>query len=228
MVTKLKKKFFPYIIFILCFLGIVILCIYTQQTPKNNLMSICKSINNEHLDTTFQQVYVIPNVFSLEECNYIIKCSEEYASKNGWKKDRHKYYPTTDNDIKNISDISYLIENRVYSKLVPEFGNLFNIPNDILGIDETFVVKYTIGGQKYLEPHQDGDDFSFVIKLNDDFKGGGTYFLNLKKKINCSLGSAVIFCGKNRHMGLEITSGTRYILAGFLSLKKQGFCEENI
>ena len=97
--------------------------------------------------------------------------------------------------------------------------------NSIEGASPFIVVKYSIGGQTFLEPHTDGSEFSFVLKLNDDFIGGGTYFVDINKKISTSIGSAVIFCGKNKHMGLEITQGTRYILAGFLNIENKLFCE---
>lgn len=207
------------VLFILCFTSIIL--IYSQQ---ENFASFCEQINKENLDDNLKQVYVIQDVFTEEECNYIIQCSDKYAEENGWAKSRHENYPTTDNETKNIADLAYLVENRVYSKIVPEYGHFYNIPSELLGIDETFVVKYSAEDQRLLEPHVDGCDFSFVIKLNKEYDGGNTHFLNLDKTIDCSIGSAVIFCGKNRHMGLEITSGTRYILTGFLSLGKRQFC----
>jgi len=197
-------------------------------TDANKIKELCLRINDKPLDDTLNKVYILTNVLSLEECAHIIKESENYASEYSWKKDRHDYYPTTDNEIRDIPELTYIIENRVYSKLIPFYKSYYNIPSDVLGIDETFVVKYSIGGQQYLEQHTDGCDFSFVITLNNDFKGGGTYFVNLEKQVNAPIGSAVIFCSKNKHMGVEITEGTRYILTGFLSLKKKKYCDEVI
>jgi len=192
---------------------------------KNELQNICHKVNSENLPEDLKKVYILKDVLSKEDCDYIIKESEDYALEHGWKQDRHEHYPTTDNDIKNIKNLSYLIENMVYRKIIPYYSHYYNIPSHLLGIDETFIVKYSIGGQNYLEPHVDGDDFGFVITLNKDFVGGGTYFLNTENKVTSDIGDAVIFCGKNRHMGLEITEGTRYILAGFLSLKHHTFCD---
>jgi hypothetical protein len=224
MKTKNIKPFTSYLVLLFVFFGIVLVYMYSKE--PENFASFCEQINNQILDDNLKQVYVIPDVFTEEECNYIIQCSDKYAEENGWAKSRHENYPTTDNETKNIADLAYLVENRVYRKIVPEYGHHYNIPSEVLGIDETFVVKYSSEDQRLLEPHVDGCDFSFVIKLNKEYDGGNTHFLNLDKTVEGSKGSAVIFCGKNKHMGLEITSGTRYILTGFLSLGKRQFCDD--
>ena len=107
---------------------------------------------------------------------------------------------------------------------MPYFEKLYNLPPNFLGVDETFVVKYAIGEQEFLAKHKDGDDLSFVIVLNDDFEGGGTYFINAKDRVEAPVGSVVIFCGANEHMGVKITQGVRYILTGFLSLQGKKYC----
>ena len=196
-----------------------------NKFDEKYINKLCSRINNT-LDEYLQKVYLITNIFSIDECDYIIEKSEEYARINGWKNNRHEKYPTTDNDINNISDLKYFIENRVYNKIIPYYNYFYNIPSDVLGIDEAFIVKYSIGGQKFLAPHIDGSDFSFVIILNDIFEGGNTNFLNLNKTIGGPIGSVIIFCGKNKHQGIEIIKGTRYILTGFLSFKKTRYCDD--
>lgn len=75
--------------------------------------------------------------------------------------------------------------------------------------------------QSGLDEHEDGTPFSFVVGLNDlsEFDGGGTRFVNLAglRTFRESPGDAVIFSGYNRHCGVPITRGIRYILAGFLA-----------
>jgi hypothetical protein len=104
-------------------------------------------------------------------------------------------------------------------------------PN-FIGINEIFISKYTIGGQTYLKKHRDDSEFSFVIKLNDEFNNGGTHFYNSiiddEKKINyvpkMEIGDCLIFSGQNKHKALKITSGTRYILTGFFHWKNKDYC----
>jgi len=89
-----------------------------------------------------------------------------------------------------------------------------------------FIAKYESSGQRSLAEHEDGSPWSFVLALNDGFSGGGTQFVELEGKpiMNASVGGAIGFCGRNRHCGQPITSGVRYILAGFLSYEP---CQED-
>ena len=77
-----------------------------------------------------------------------------------------------------------------------------------------------------LEAHQDGSEFSFVLALNEqsEFQGGGTKFLEIDGEpvFRPDRGFATLFSGKNRHCGMAISSGTRYVLAGFLSYADPG------
>ncbi len=92
------------------------------------------------------------------------------------EKKRHDNYPTVDNEItKNwqiYNDILQIITNNIFDSI----SKLYNINKKKLGINEIFIVKYEIGGQTELDFHEDGSEFSFVISLNNDFSGGGTYF----------------------------------------------------
>ena len=80
------------------------------------------------------------------------------------------------------------------------------------------------GGQAGLDEHEDGSSWSFVVPLNppSEYEGGGTQFVSLEDKPLFrpkKEGRAVMFSGQNRHRGVPITGGKRYVLAGFLSLE---------
>ena len=64
--------------------------------------------------------------------------------------------------------------------------------------------------------------FAFVVPLNDGFEGGGTQFVEIEGApiFRPAVGAALLFSGKNRHRGLETTEGVRYILAGFVDVRK--------
>lgn len=180
----------------------------------------CTNIITTNLNEEYKKVYVIEeNVFTQKECNWIIYESEVYAKKHGWTTKRHINYPTVDNPVMNIEPINFFVHNIVYTKIMPSYKKYYNIDSMFLGIRDLFIVKYSVDkGMKELEYHEDGSIFSFVITLNDDFEGGGTRFINIDKDITSTAGNCVIFCGKNTHGGIKITSGTRYIIAGFLDL----------
>ena len=65
--------------------------------------------------------------------------------------------------------------------------------------------------------------FAFVVPLNDGFEGGGTQFVELEGApiFQPAVGAALLFSGKNRHRGIATTEGVRYILAGFVDVRKR-------
>lgn len=168
---------------------------------------------SERLPEHHKKIYNVENIFGPENCQYIIEESEKYAQTHQWKTRRHRNYPTTDNDIKNIPSINSMVVNTVKEKLLPEFSKHYDVSVKII---EIFIAKYTVGGQSSLELHRDGSEFSFVIPLNKEFEGGGTFFKDLEKTFKPDAGNAIIFSGKQFHSGVKITEGSRYILTGFL------------
>eukprot|EP00978_Attheya_sp_CCMP212_P006112 scaffold13787_cov59-Attheya_sp.AAC.1 len=67
-----------------------------------------------------------------------------------------------------------------------------------------------------LSKHTDDSELSFVITLNDGFKGGGTRFIDDDTTVAPKCGAGVFFCGHRLHSGVEVVEGERYILAGFV------------
>ena len=169
----------------------------------------------------------LEGVLDARTCAEIIKDSEAHALTVGWETKRHDNYPTTDIDTANIPTLVYPVHNIVYRKIIPKMAKAFDLNPLKLGIGEVFVAKYEAerGKQRSLAAHTDGSDFSFVVALNDGFEGGGTKFVKSKRVERPVVGSGVGFCGQSRHQGLAVTSGTRYILAGFLKYEKPEGCE---
>ncbi len=191
--------------------------------------TVCQNIyGTRGLIEEYKTPYILEDVLSKEECMWIIKEAEAHAKQNGgWEKKRHENYPTVDLDTKNIVSLRSYITRTVYERIIPQIEKLYQLPSGMLGINETFVAKYSIGGQTALEAHEDGSEFSFVAVLNDDFIGGGTYFVESKVHMDAKPGSVIVFNGQNRHMGKEITKGTRYILTGFLNLGVEDACNQH-
>lgn len=183
-----------------------------------------KNHNTNYLNEKYKKVYTLDEaVLTKKECSWIIYESEIYAKKNGWTTKRHISYPTVDNPVMNIGPISLFIKNIVYTKIMPFYEKYYNIDSRFLGVSDLFIVKYSVDkGMNELDYHEDGSVFSFIITLNDDFTGGGTRFININEDITSDVGKCVIFCGKNTHGGIKITSGTRYIIAGFLDIFSSG------
>lgn len=151
-----------------------------------------------------------------EECALIIFEAERYAKENGWTRKRHENYPTTDLPVSELHRAHALVMSRVYNRIIPIIESAFEFDKECVEVHDVFLIRYTTGGQSALENHQDGSIFSFIIPLNDQYEGGGTEFNG--RIIKPKIGEAFVFCGQNFHKGVEVTKGTRYVLAGFLYL----------
>ena len=185
---------------------------------KIKCLTIINDLNNNfNKDSIYAGVYILENVFTKKYCLRIIYEAERYAKvSGGWKNDRHAKYPTYDIDVRKIYSIENFICNVTYSSIIPQIAEKFNLEKEYLGVSELFIVKYCKEGQTKLIEHKDGSDFSFIIPLNKDYVGGGTKFKFLNDIIDPDIGNCTIFCGQHRHKGIEIKSGERYILTGFI------------
>ena len=83
-----------------------------------------------------------------------------------------------------------------------------------------FIVKYSMDGQKHLEPHHDSSTYTLNLCLNNDFEGGGCRFVRQNFILNNkNIGYACIHPGRltHYHEGIQITSGKRLILVCFIN-----------
>lgn len=196
---------------------------------KNTYDDVANDIDEMMIDSDkirynrFQQRFVYEQFLKPSVCDWIIFESERYAkNNNGWTIDRHKQYPTTDLPICKIETIFSFVT-LALSDVTEKIIKSYNLPDNItLNYTDLFVVKYKHDEQNGLEMHRDGSLLSFNLLLSNtnSFLGGGTYFED-GITIKPSQGDLTIHCGKTKHGGLPITNGVRYILVGFLELKKK-------
>jgi hypothetical protein len=85
-------------------------------------------------------------------------------------------------------------------------------------INLAFVIRYSMDGQRYLQPHNDNSQVTSTVTLTGNFTGGGVHFT----RYNCSHvsktpGYLLLHPGRvtHNHMAHPITSGTRYVLVSF-------------
>jgi hypothetical protein len=177
-------------------------------------------------------VHISSNVLTPETCASIVASSELHASNtSGWLTNRHHLYKTTDIDVKCSALLIDMCNHELKDRILPTIASNFNITDvSILEMDDLFVVKYEYSSrsssktktQIELEPHRDDSILSFVVSLNQEYKGGGTTFVEhnpLYIAAPKKAGTMVSFCGKQKHAGNAITSGVRYILAGFVKIR---------
>lgn len=159
------------------------------------------------------RVHAFDNVLSLAECQKVVAAAEEH----GWTTGRHAAHPTVDVSVFEVDAISQWLPAVLAESLIIPMEREFGLCYRLI-LDDCFVAKYELDGQPSLGSHEDSSDWSFVLVLNDSFEGGGTRFESLPGKpvYRPAVGCAIGFNGQNRHCGLSVTQGVRYILAGFL------------
>ncbi len=156
-------------------------------------------------------------------CKEIIEVSENNGS---WSKGGNSYYDNRINNIENhpTRDIQLYDINleEMWKKIIDYYIARFMWKHyrfSTKGQNISFVVKYSLDGQRELNPHHDSSAYTVNMCLNSDFSGGGCRFIKQNKVIiNKEIGSLVIHPGRitHYHEGLPISDGIRYILISFI------------
>ena len=84
---------------------------------------------------------------------------------------------------------------------------------------ENFLARYTTDRQSHLSLHHDFSHVTMVVKLNDEFDGGGTWFPKYNLLSNPErVGVATLHPGMVTHLhgARPIYAGKRYICVSFM------------
>lgn len=197
---------------------------YTEESNIRYDMAdkICMQIyENKKLPKKYTKVQTL-DLLTPFECKLLINDANEYASNSeGYFKNRHINYPTTDIPVGYLDSYSIIL-----SKMHIIFNTInkeYNVDPSLLNVTDIFFVRYDHNKQNKLNEHKDGSEFSFIITLNDDFEGGGTKINDNVYKLK--IGQCLVFCGQNYHSGVDITKGVRYIVAGFIRIINEEFSD---
>mmetsp|Transcript_27276 Transcript_27276/g.60973 ORF Transcript_27276/g.60973 Transcript_27276/m.60973 type:complete len:339 (-) Transcript_27276:53-1069(-) len=187
-------------------------------------------------------------LLSEEEASWVVREAESFAkARGGWATDRHGQFPTTDFALESCAPLREYFDPLLERTVLPGLAKLYNLGRMDLEVDDLFVVKYeATGAQASLAPHYDDTLLSFSVLLSDpkeDFDGGGTRFPAALWGVRgeaCdndgvgyqrtevlqpdARGDLVAHCGRLTHEGLRVTRGARYLLVGFVNVKR-GRCD---
>ena len=150
-------------------------------------------------------------------CNGLNKWSPGNNDEMDERLGGYENVPTQDIHLKQINfDTQW--KKIVFKYIAPLSGKLYNYLTKDINI--SFVVKYSMNGQKELVPHHDASTYTLNVCLNNSFEGGGCrfirqdYILNNKK-----IGYSSIHPGRltHYHEGLSISEGERYVLISFIN-----------
>ena len=141
-----------------------------------------------------------------------------------WTIDRHEFYPTNDVLLEELGlDRIY---NRVIAEVIsPLCIHLWHLEGEGWQPlkSENFLARYTTDRQSHLALHHDFSHITMVVKLNDEFEGGGTWFPKYKTLSKPErVGMATLHPGLVTHLhgARPIYSGKRYICVSFMKNHK--------
>ena len=179
-------------------------------------LSVAKGEWDLMVDDLGDNIYELP-LFTPKFCKEAIALAE---SKDEWTEDRHEFYPTNDVLLPELGldDIYNKVLDEVIRPLSIHLWNLEGKSWDAFS-NENFMARYTTDRQSHLSLHHDRSHLTLVIKLNDEFSGGGTWFPKYQKLINPEVvGTASLHPGMvtHRHGARPITMGKRYIIVSFI------------
>ncbi|NJO01288.1 MAG: oxidoreductase, 2OG-Fe(II) oxygenase [Bacteroidia bacterium] len=157
----------------------------------------------------------LENFLSDSECQHYIALSESLGYEMA-QLDIGKVVP----DIRNNDRVFY--ESAELAELLFQRSRLYLIPkighSTLVGLNERFRFYRYQPGHRF-KGHQDGrfirneveaSYFTFMIYLNEGFKGGETTFL--QHTIKPQQGMALVFLHKLFHEGSEVIKGVKYVL----------------
>lgn len=192
---------------------------FINKIVLDNINSIDKISINEPIKDMYDFMFFTPTF-----CKSIIKISDNSNLwSDGSNDDKrlaggYENVPTRDIHLYQIDlDKQW---NFILDKYISKFASFLYSNFKTNDTNIIFIVKYSMEGQKELVPHHDSSSYSVLFTLNNEFSGGGTYFLRQNyKSINNPIGTCSIHPGRltHYHSGLPITSGKRYILVGFIN-----------
>lgn len=196
----------------------------------SSYLSWKKNVENFTADSEYT-IEEIPNFLSQEECNRIIELSINNLSQS-------KLFKEGDSEDLNVRRSKQAwLTGKEDPMLVTISERIAQRTNTNITDQESYqVVKYDKDG--FYNPHFDACNLkvtedcermnrgrgprylTFLIYLNDDYEGGGTFFPELNQIVKPETGKAVIFYNvddvgnvlpKSRHGGMEVTRGEKWI-----------------
>lgn len=184
--------------------------------------------NAVSLRPAWSSVHVLPDVLNKQQVEDILHRTEDHVAKKGWMSHRHVDYdvrPTQDLPLHLLYDTQSeewkALMEAIHGTIFQAMATHFNLSAHLLYIDDLFITKYDsspslLDERNQLALHEDKSPWTFVIALNDNYEGGGTYFASHSDKLyRPKTTGALIFHGRQPHGAMKITSGSRYIVAGF-------------
>jgi len=170
------------------------------------------------------EVYTV-NAIKPDWCSELIELADK---ENRWTENRHDFYPTQDILLSDLdSSIFKAYDNMLREYIMPMANHIWQTEGKAWQpanmTHETFLIRYDLDKQSYLDLHHDHADYTALLTLNTDFEGGGTYFNRQKKLVKAdNPGIMTIHPATltHKHGGVPIENGNRYIMVSFIKRRE--------
>lgn len=181
--------------------------------------SIINYINTNEYKVVGNELIEMP-FLSEDMCSKLILLAEQHGK---WESMYGDKFPGQEIRLRTINV-------RLFEELEEHFKTSVNRviesywwPTLMYGLRDAFIIKYSPGTQTKLNCHNDASMVSGIVKLNDEYAGGDTYFRRQDfSNINTKKGNIILWPGQvtHGHEGREVTSGTKYNLVIWTSRMK--------
>ena len=164
-------------------------------------------------------------------CAWIIRTADAHAARagTGWtlpSRGEGNALSVPEVAVSAVPTLSAWLAPLLHFALRPTLARLFKLPPERLLFREVLVVRYEAAGnagaaavRAKIPLHRDGNLLAWNVALNDcaAFTGGGTVLASLKETVLLErAGDLLVHAGSMLHGSGAVTSGTRFILVGFV------------
>lgn len=172
----------------------------------------------KNIEFSANDIFLIRNFWSVEKCDEFIAMSEN----NGYEAAtvQTEIGPRIAEHIRNNNRVLYrdfALAQQLWNDLAAYAPKTIG-ESEAIGLNELFrFYKYQPGqqfrkhrDQSYIRNGREASYYTFMIYLNDNFKGGETIFNDLV--VTPRKGAALVFYHYLEHEGSEVTEGIKYVL----------------
>lgn len=165
-----------------------------------------------------KDIILIENFWSVEKCDEYIAKSESTGYQAATV--QTETGPRVVDHIRNNNRVlfkDFALAKELWNDLAPRVPKSIG-ESESIGLNELFrFYRYEPGqqfrkhrDQSYIRNSREASYYTFMIYLNDGFKGGETKFNNVV--VSPTKGAALVFYHSLEHEGAEVTDGIKYVL----------------
>lgn len=177
----------------------------------------------------------VADLLTEDECRHAIQLAEDHFQRTNqgeWPSQTSGQYQVRGFYIQSVPTVHQwflsLCRQRLFPQLAATFPEFCKDAADLC-VDGAYLFKYMPSTGGRTDIHTDSGSLTFTISLNDDYKGGGTYFEGLVQDnstdnnsiLTMKAGQVTLRPGGVKHCGYPVSSGERYIIGGFCMHRRQ-------